>query len=137
MAEIERVVRFAVLDVEAERRPDQELTYLCFGAAGRLYLAHEISARPDFDQVLRARLIPGTGTDQSRRPLSEEVADQPFDVAARVLFRRRIDSPQTRLAPQEVADGFFFQSVGPGGVHGFLAQVETEGELYLEIDELT
>ena len=59
------------------------------------------------------------------------------------MWRRRSSSGdestvlKARLAPQEVADGFFFQSVGPGGVHGFLVQIEIESELYLQIDELT
>ena len=137
MAQVERVAHFAVLDVDAERRQDQELTYLCFGDAGQHYLAHDIGARPSFDQVLRVRLVPGTGTDQSGRPLSEEVATRSFDVTAPVLFTGRVDSPQSRLGRQEVAKGFFFQSVGPAGVHGFFVQIETESELYLQIDELT
>ena len=135
-AEVRRVVHFSELDVGARRAEDGELTYLCFGRPGRLHLAHEVTARPDFDQVLTARLVPDTMTDQGGRQLAEDVASIGFDVAQRVLFRGRRDAPDNRLAPGETAEGFFFQTVAESGAHGFHVQVEAERELYFEVDEL-
>jgi hypothetical protein len=56
-AEVRTVVHFAELDMEARRASGLTLTYLCFGRAGRLHLAHRITASPNFDQVLDARLV--------------------------------------------------------------------------------
>ena len=59
VTEVHRVVHFSELDVGAKRTEDRELTYLCFGRAGRLHLAHEVTARPvplaDFVQRRAAR----------------------------------------------------------------------------------
>ena len=136
VAHIEHVIVFQVLDPGAVPNPDRELTYLCFGRAAELFLVHEITARPNFDQVVSARLVPGTGTDQAGRRLSEDVAGREFASASPVRFRGRSDTPDSRLAASETVDGFYFQSIGPGGVHGFLTQIEVQQNLYLQIDEL-
>ena len=135
VAEIHRVVYFNELDVESDHRMNQELRYLCFGRARQLHLAHEITASPDFDQVLTARLVPGTVTDPSSRPVAEEVT-RDFDTAVQVHFRKRSDTPEDRLEPNETADGFFFATAGPTGSHGFGVQVETGREVYAEMREL-
>jgi hypothetical protein len=136
VAKVERVVHFSELDVGAEHAESQELTYLCFGHPGQLCLAHEVTARPDFDHVLTARLVPDTITDQAGRPLPDNVATIGFDLAQRVRFRGRNDTAKNRLGPSETADGLFFQTVSQTGAHGFAAQVETQKEVYLEVDEL-
>ncbi len=137
VAQVRDVVHFRELDIEAEPTPDRELTYLCFGRAGQLHLAHEITASPNFDQVLDVRLVPETVTDQAGHP-AEAGAEQElvFRHAAPVRFFGRHDRPDDRLTNGETAGGLFFQSFGPGGSHGFLAQVEVVRELYLEIREL-
>lgn len=138
VTEVHRVVHFSELDIGAKRTEDRELTYLCFGRAGRLHLAHEVTARPDFDHVLTARLVPGTVTNQAGQHLPEDVATIGFDLAQRVLFPRRSDTPENRLAAHEIADGLFFQTIAvSSGSHGFAVQVETGRQLYLEVDELT
>jgi len=109
-AQVRNVVYFSELDVQATH-PDRDLNYLCFGRAGQLYLAHQITASPDFDQVLTVRLVPGTVTDPSGRP-------------------------GDRLVPGETARGFFFQAFGPNGSHGFGTQLEVSRELYAEMREL-
>jgi hypothetical protein len=48
-AEVRNVVYFAEFDTQARHQADQALTYLCFGRAGQLHLAHRITASPDFD----------------------------------------------------------------------------------------
>ncbi len=135
VAEVHNIVYFNELDVEADHTADRDLTYLCFGHPGQLHLAHQITASPDFDQVLTARLVPGTVTDPSGRPVAEEVT-RGFDHAEPVLFRGRSDTPEDRLAPNETAKGFFFATFGPTGSHGFGVQVETGRELYVEMGEL-
>ncbi len=137
VATISEVVHFRELDLEDQRDAQRDLTYLCFGPPGHLCLAHEVTAKPDFDQVLTARLVPGTGTDQAGRPLPDEVAARGFERAQPVIFRNRSDAPTGRLAAHEIVDGLFSQTVTPSGFHGFGAQVETGIELYLEIGELS
>lgn len=135
VAEVRNVVHFAELDVGAVHAAGQDLTYLCFGRAGRLHFAHRITAKPDFDQVLTARLVPGTVTDQAGRPVGEDVT-RDFDQAVPVAFRGRSDTPQSRLLPEETAEGTFFETIAPKGFHGFRVQVEVDRELYVELREL-
>lgn len=135
VADVENVVYFGELDVEADHSAHQDLTYLCFGPAGKLHLAHRITASPDFDQMLAARLVSGTVTDPAGRPVTEDVT-RGFDNAAPVLFRGRSDTPKDRLAAHETVNGFFFTTVGPTGSHGFGVQVVTGRELYVEMREL-
>jgi hypothetical protein len=137
VARIERVVYFRALDLGAEHAADRELTYLCFGRAGRLHLAHEITARPDFDHVLTARLVPGTATDQAgRHPDGDDDALRGFEVAVPVSFSGRLDMPADRLTPKERVRGLFTQTISLAGFHGFFIQVQMGREIYLEIDEL-
>ena len=135
VAEVRRVVYFKELDVAAGHMADQKLTYICFGRAGQLHFAHRITASPDFDQVLAARLVPGTVTDLAGRPVGEDVTED-FDQAVTVEFDGRRDTPQFRLSPQEVAEGSFFATVAPKGFHGFRVQVGIGRELYVELGEL-
>ncbi|HEY3140237.1 MAG TPA: hypothetical protein VGJ86_03870, partial [Acidimicrobiales bacterium] len=96
---------------------------------------HQITASPDFDQVLTAALVPGTVVDPAGRPVGAEVT-RGFDHAAPVTFRGRSDTPEDRLTPNETANGFFFATSGPTGSHGFGVQVGTGLELYIEMREL-
>ncbi|GAA3688329.1 hypothetical protein GCM10023081_27070 [Arthrobacter ginkgonis] len=135
VAEVRNVVYFKKLDVGAGHVADQDLAYLCFGRAGQLHFVHRITAKPDFDQVLAARLVPGTVTDMAGRPVGEDVT-RDFDHAVPVEFQGRRDTPQFRLSPKETAEGAFFATIAPQGFHGFRVQVETDRELYLELREL-
>jgi hypothetical protein len=134
-AQVRNVVYFRELDIKATHDPGRDLDYLCFGRAGQLHLAHQITARPDFDQVLTTRLVPGTVTDPAGRPVDAEVTGD-FNRAQPVVFRERHDTPKDRLAPNETADGFFFATPGPTGSHGFGTQLEIGKELYVEMGEL-
>jgi hypothetical protein len=134
-AEVREVVHFAELDLDAQHSTDRDLRYLCFGRAGQLHLAHHVTANPDFDQVLTARLVPGTVTDPAGRQVSEDVT-RDFLQAAPVEFRGRRDTPEDRLAAGETPAGFFSATVGPGGSHGFGVQLELGREVYLELGEL-
>lgn len=134
-AQIRNVVCFRELDTKATHDPDRDLSYLCFGRAGQRYLAHQITASPDFDQVLTATLVPGTVTDPAGRPMDAEVT-MDFKHAQPVKFEGRHDIPEDRLAPSETADGFFLATTGPTGSHGFGTQLEVGRELYVEMREL-
>lgn len=142
VGQVRRVVYYRELDVDAQPGND-ELTYLGFGFTGRLHLVHRIGARPSFDHVLTARVAAGTVRDQAGRRHGDDLAREHFETAERfdgaqpVMLRGRTDTFDERLAPDATFDGHFFQTIGPGGSHGFLAQVETGQELYLEHDELT
>ena len=57
-------------------------------------------------------------------------------LAAPVVFRHRKDAPAARLTTGETARGFFFQSTGPNGCHGFLADLTVERDWYLELRDL-
>ncbi|GAA2787608.1 hypothetical protein GCM10010441_10860 [Kitasatospora paracochleata] len=142
IATVQSVVYFAQLDVEAEHQDDRELSYLCFGRGGQLYLAHEINAAPDFDQVLAVRAVPGTATN----PLGERLPDddatlekffaERFAVAEPVAIGGRSDKPDQRVAPPETVHGSFFATAPPSGFHGFGVQLEAEREVYMETGDL-
>jgi hypothetical protein len=136
VAEVRRVVHFSELDIGATRPQDPELTYLCFGRARRLHLAHEVTARPDFDHVLTARLVPDTVTNQAGQQLPDDVGTIGFELAQRVRFAGRSDTPENRLVADEIADGLFFQTTSLTGAHGFRVHLESGRELYIEVDEL-
>ena len=135
VATVREVVHFAELDVAAAHDTDQELTYLCFGRPGQFHLAHHVTASPDFDQVLTALMVPGTVTDQAGRPAGQDVTTG-FRSAVPVRFAGRKDSPVSRLTSGETARGFFFQSVGPAGSHGFHVDLAVDRQWYLELREL-
>lgn len=138
---IERVVHFSELDVEAKHDAGADLSYLCFGRADRLYLAHTITARPNFDQVLEIRVVPGSAADQAGRPLPDDAPTlerffrDSFEPATPVTFDR-IDDPDRRLIAGDTAVALFAQKSPPSGFHGFRAQLEVTREIYFEIDEL-
>jgi hypothetical protein len=135
VAELLKVVYFRRL-VDREPTEGAELSYLCFGPAGRLHLAHEITARPSFDHVLAARILPGSLTDMSGRPLDDDISGMEFTLAQPVEFPRS-DLPDSRPRAGETITGTFRQTSPPSGLHGFSARLEVVGEVWLEVDELS
>ncbi|QTE02717.1 hypothetical protein [Streptomyces cyanogenus] len=141
VATVRNVVYFAELDVRAEHREDGELAYLCFGRGGQLYLAHAITAAPDFDQLLTVRTVPGTATDPLGEPLPDDEATlekffaERFAVAERVGILGRTDGPDQRMVPPETVAGAF-SIPPPSGVHGFRVQLVAQREVYLETGDL-
>jgi hypothetical protein len=101
----------------------RELTYRCFGTPARRFLAHEITTAPNFDQILAIRFA------------EEEFAELDFGQGP-VRVDDRKDTLEDRLREGDAVTGFFFQSIGPGGRHGFRAQIVVEEEIYLESGEL-
>lgn len=119
-ARIVRVIHFERLDPALRHDERRTLTYLCFGRPGGLHLAHEITARPDFDQVLAVRMVPpGEG----------------FERPVPVTFDRP-DASRRRLVAGDTADGVFDLGVSRTGEHRFTARVEVVREIYMETGDL-
>jgi hypothetical protein len=133
--DIRNVVWFRQLDVDAAPGPDQALEYLYFGRGGQMYLAHEVAARPSFDQVLAVRLVPGTVRTLVGHALDDDVAMIQFDQAQPASLGRD-DLAERRLVAGEVATAAFPLTRSPSFSRGFTVGLEVERELYLEIKEL-
>jgi hypothetical protein len=101
----------------------QDITYICFGAPERRFLAHEITGPPNFDHILAVRFV------------DEDVARMTFPLAP-VTIRDREDALEHRMREGETVTGFLFQTIGPEGQHGFSTPLAIEEELYLESEEL-
>ena len=111
------------------------MTHLCFGRAGRLYVAHRIGRRPSFDQIVAARLIPGTMTDMLGTPLPDDVRELAFDQAQPIILGQRGFAGQ-RLRVGETAVAAFQATASADGTHGFLVDIEVERQVYLEVADL-
>lgn len=101
-----------------------------------MYLVHRVRAWPSFDQVLTARVIPGTVRTLVGHPLDDDVAAIRFDQAQRAEVGRQ-DVAERRLSAGEVATIAFPLTRSPSSSRGFTVKVEVERELYLEIQELS
>ncbi|WP_345564136.1 hypothetical protein [Nonomuraea rosea] len=134
-ARIERVSRFTRLDPGPRHDDDRALTYLCFGRAGGLHLAHEITARPDFDQVLSVRIVPGTVRHDPGVLVPGDVPATNFPAPVPATFGRA-DTPARRLVAGDTLEGAFSPGVTRTGPHGFTARVEVLGEIYMETGDL-
>jgi len=136
VATVRSVVEFEELDVEAKHDNDRALAYLCFGRPGDLYLAHDVQARPDFDQILIARLVSGTATDMAGRPHPDADVDElSFENPQRAEVAGRQDTETDRLTPGKTV-GADFRAGSVEGLDGFGVKIAVERELYLEVAEL-
>jgi hypothetical protein len=134
VATVRNVVSFAQLDPHPLRTAEL-LTHLCFGRAGKMYLAHRIARRPSFDQIVAARLIPGTVTDLLGVPLSDDVGELEFERAQPIILGQREFTGQ-RLRVGEVAVAAFHATASAGGERGFLVEIAVERQIYLEVADL-
>ncbi len=124
-AAVDEVVYLAELDRTAKPFDGQRLAYLCFGEPGELFLAHTIRNRPSFDHIVPFRFLDPGLADQALVP-----SGTPVD------FSDREDQPERRLKRNEEVSGFFRQSIGPGGKHGFHTDLQIGEDIYLEVAEL-
>ncbi|RYY42238.1 MAG: hypothetical protein EOO06_21435 [Chitinophagaceae bacterium] len=88
---VKQVVYFQKFDSLA-KRPSQ-LEYLLFGRGSELFLAHLITAPPDFDQVLSVKIADPTFTES-------ELAK-----GIKMIFRETTNSPFLRLKEKQQAEG--------------------------------
>ncbi|MGR4877912.1 hypothetical protein ACIPUC_00485 [Streptomyces sp. LARHCF249] len=123
--EVRRVVHFRQLDAHASRPP--ALTYLAFGKGSELFLAHLVTAPPDFDHLLaigNVRSVSGTS-------LTDEVLGK----GPRLAIPGRTDSPQNRLGEgQQVAASLLED--GDSVPDGIDLRFSLQREFYIEEGEL-
>ncbi|WP_330255327.1 hypothetical protein OG874_12680 [Nocardia sp. NBC_00565] len=134
VATVRTVMSFAQLDPHP-LRDGELLTHLCFGRSGKMYLAHRIARRPSFDQIVAARLIPGTVTDLLGVALPHDVTELEFDRAQPIILGQREFTGQ-RLRVGEIALAAVHTTASAGGEHGFLVEVAVERQIYLEVADL-
>ena len=84
--EVEQVVHFRRFSAEAGNTARGQLRYLCFGERGAAFLAHLITAPPDFDQILAVELgsLSGVPDEDLRAGVIVAGPDRQDDVAARL-----------------------------------------------------
>jgi hypothetical protein len=82
--EVERVVHFRRFSANDTARG--ALRYLCFGERDAAFLAHLVTAPPDFDQILAVELgsLSGVTEDALRAGVTVAVPDRPDDVESRL-----------------------------------------------------
>jgi hypothetical protein len=81
--EVEQMVHFRRFGADAAR---DQLRYLCFGQRDAAFLAHLITAPPDFDQILSVELgaLSGVSEDDLRAGVIVTVPDRQDDVGSRL-----------------------------------------------------
>lgn len=84
--EVEQVVHFERFGADAANTVKGPLRYLCFGQRDAAYLAHLITAPPDFDQILVVELgsLSGVSDDDLRAGVIVAKPDRADDVKARL-----------------------------------------------------
>lgn len=84
--EVEQVIWFQRFRAHAAHGDTGQLRYLCFGQSDAAFLAHLITAPPDFDQVLSAAVVSLTGVSDEdlRAGLAVAVPDRPDDLTHRL-----------------------------------------------------
>jgi hypothetical protein len=83
---IEQVVHFRRFSAAAANTAQRQLRYLCFGERDAAFLAHLITAPPDFDQILFADIgsLSGVSDEDLRAGVIVTAPDRPGDVKARL-----------------------------------------------------
>jgi hypothetical protein len=84
--EVEQVICFQHLSADAAPDAGGQLRYLCFGARDAAFLAHLITAPPDFDQILNVEISSLTGVpdEDLRAGLIITVPDRANNVTDRL-----------------------------------------------------
>ena len=112
---IKKVIYFTKLNPKAT--PPAALQYILFGGPGEAYLAHFISGRPNFDQVL--------GTEVQNKKVGQLIQAKPFVIVQ--VPQLADDKPVTELTSVVAQVPGDDQTSGP---------LITLKELYLEFDDL-
>ena len=119
MVRVQRIVQAEKFDPAVEK--PTTLTYLLFGKAQELFLAHLIVHPPDFDQILSVKI---TG---------HEFTDAELTRGVRVVFLDKNNTASQRLSHDQPSRGRFHVS----GAHEFLdLDVQPGTEFYFEEGEL-
>jgi hypothetical protein len=116
---VKRVVHFREFDPKAQKPP--QLEYLLFGTGQDLFMAHVITAPPDFDQVLAVKVTDHAFTN-------EELAQ-----GVRLVFPGTMNAPTSRLREKQQLAAEMPAENAPAPK---TIQVEVTRELYFEEGEL-
>jgi hypothetical protein len=116
---VKRVIHFREFDPKATKAP--QLEYLLFGNGQELFLAHVITAPPDFDQVLAVKVTDHAFTNEE---LSQGV---------RLVFPGTTNAPTSRLRERQQLAAEMHAENAPAPK---TVQVEVTRELYFEEGEL-
>lgn len=120
--EVEQVIWFRRFRADATHEVTGQLQYLCFGQSDAAFLAHLITAPPDFDQVLSTAVgsLTGVSDEDLRAGLVIAVPDRPDDLTHRLTE----------------ADAFSGQvQAGRAGAPGSI-ELKVLSEYYLETGDL-
>jgi hypothetical protein len=84
--EVEQVVHFRRFRPAAEETDRESLRYVCFGQPDAAFLAHVITAPPDFDQILGIEIgaLNGVSDEELRAGVIIRVAERSNDVEVRL-----------------------------------------------------
>ena len=118
--DIKHVVCFKELNPNAPR--PEVLAYQLFGNGAGLFLAHVIVRRPDFDQVLAAKVR------------GREFTDHELRAGVTIEFPGRPDDPEVRLQEGERISG---TATLAGGGAPIPVEVEVGTEFYFELGDLS
>ena len=116
---VKRVIHFREFAATAQKAP--QLEYLLFGKGQELYLAHVITAPPDFDQILAVKV---TG---------QEVPDEELAKGVPVSFPGTTNAAAARLREKQQIAG---ERKGDTASAPKTIQVEVSREFYFEEGEL-
>jgi len=116
---VKNVTHFREFDLTGKRSP--QLEYLLFGKGQELFIAHLITAPPDFDQMLAVKVIDHKFTDAE---LAKGVP---------VVFSGRTNAVASRLREKQLVVGQIKIENVPASK---TIQVEVNRELYFEEGEL-
>jgi hypothetical protein len=116
---VKRVVHFRKFDPQAQKAP--QLEYLLFGQGQELFLAHVITAPPDFDQLLAVKV-----TDH-------EFPNEELAKGVPVAFPGTTNAPASRLREKQRVAGEMKVDNAPTPK---TIQIEINREFYFEEGEL-
>lgn len=116
---VKRVIHFREFDPKAKKPP--QLEYLLFGKGQELFLAHLITAPPDFDQILAVKV-----TDH-------EFSDKELAKGIPVVFPETTNAAGSRLKEKQQIAGKIKVDKAPAPK---TIQVEVNREFYFEEGEL-
>lgn len=116
---VKRVIHFREFDPKAQQSP--QLEYLLFGKGQELFLAHLITAPPDFDQILAVKV---TG---------HEFTDEELVKGVQVVFPGTTNAAASRLREKQRVAGEMKVDNAPAPKK---IQVEVNREFYFEEGEL-
>jgi hypothetical protein len=118
----EQIIHYQQFKTGAETTPRGGLQYICFGSRDAAYLAHVITAPPDFDQILQIQLGPLSG-----------ISDEDLRSGVLVTINDRRNDVTTALRDRESVTGSV-ETGEPGRTEPM--ELTVVREVYLETADL-